>query len=112
MEGWVKPGRSCSDLYKEIIVLVKERGFADHFMGFKKNRVPFVGHGLGLELDEYPVIAPNFKEEFQENMIYAFEPKFSFPGRGAVGIEDDFRVTSNGVEKLTKFDDSLQHLPA
>ncbi len=110
MEGWVKPGRLCADLYKEIIALVKESGFADHFMGYKKNRVSFVGHGLGLELDEYPVIAPNFKEAFRENMVYAFEPKFSFPGKGAVGIEDDFRVTSDGVERLTKFTDELQYL--
>ena len=110
MEGWVKPNKSCADLYKEIIALVKSRGFADNFMGYRKNQVSFIGHGLGLELDEYPVIAPNFKEEFQENMVYAFEPKFSFPGKGAVGIEDDFRVTPNGVELLTMFEDNLQYL--
>jgi Xaa-Pro dipeptidase len=110
MEGWVKPGKLCSEVYNEIIELVRSRGFGDYFMGFKKNQVAFVGHGLGLELDEYPVIAPNFKEKFQENMVYAFEPKFSFPGKGAVGIEDDFRVTTDGVERLTKFDDALQRL--
>ena len=66
-----------------------------------------MGHGIGLELDEYPVIAPNFKVEFLENMVYAFEPKFAFPGIGAVGVEDDFVVTSNGVERLTLYDDKI-----
>ena len=106
-ESWVRPGRSPSDLYDEIMKLVKKRGYADHFMGFTPNQVPFVGHGIGLEIDEYPIITSMFNLEFAPGMVYALEPKMAFPGIGAVGIEDDFLVTVNGVERLTRSQDAL-----
>jgi len=106
-ESWVRPGKSPADLYNEIIKLVKGSGYIDHFMGHTPNQVPFVGHGIGLEIDEYPVIAPMFELEFAPGMVYALEPKMAFPGIGAVGIEDDFLVTDNGVERLTNSQDTL-----
>ncbi len=107
MEQWVAPGKPCSQLYEEIMELVVRAGYQDHFMGSKGQQVAFVGHGIGLEIDEYPVIAPNFHEEFKENMVFAFEPKLVFPDVGAVGVEDDYLVTKEGVERLTTFDDDL-----
>jgi len=107
MEKWVKPGKRCSLLYKEIMRMVQQRGYQDYFMGYKGHQVPFVGHGIGLEIDEFPIIAPGFDEEFQENMVFAFEPKVVFPDIGAVGVEDDYRVTAAGVERLTDYDDGL-----
>jgi Xaa-Pro aminopeptidase len=106
-ESWVKPGKSPADLYNEIIKLVKKRGYEDHFMGFKPYQVQFVGHGIGLEIDEYPVIASMFNLEFAPGMVYSLEPKMAFPGTGAVGIEDDFLVTDNGVERLTNSPDNI-----
>ena len=67
----------------------------------------FVGHGFGLEIDEFPLIAPHFEENLQQGMIMALEPKFIFPGRGVVGLEDDFLVTSSGLERLTLTDQAL-----
>ena len=64
----------------------------------------FVGHGLGLEIDEFPILTPGFDLPLQENMVMAIEPKFVFPGRGVVGIEDDYRVTPGGLERLTELD--------
>ena len=107
MEDWVKPGKSCSSLYEQIMQMVQQRGFQDGFMGYKGHQVPFVGHGIGLEIDEFPIIAPGFEEKFQENMVFAFEPKMVFPGIGAVGVEDDYRVIASGVERLTDYDDSI-----
>jgi Xaa-Pro aminopeptidase len=107
MEQWVTPGKSCSQLYKEVIELAKRRGYQDHFMGYKGHQVGFVGHGIGLEIDEYPVIAPGFHEQFGENMVFAFEPKLVFPDTGAVGVEDDYVVTDKGVERLTTYDDGV-----
>lgn len=89
---------------------MKSRGYENHFMGFGNHRMSFIGHGIGLELDEFPIIAPNFKEEFQPGMVYAFEPKFAFPGKGAVGVEDDFVVTANGIDRLTKYNDEIQRI--
>ncbi len=107
MEGWVRPGRCCSALYREVIKLAHQRGYQDYFMGYKGHQVSFVGHGIGLEIDEYPLVAPNFHEEFQEGMVFAFEPKLVFPGVGAVGVEDDYLVTKAGVERLTTYDDQV-----
>lgn len=107
MERWVKPGQRCSELYQEVMELVRQRGYQDYFLGYKGHQVSFVGHGIGLEIDEYPLIAPHFVEEFQKNMVFAFEPKLVFPGVGAVGVEDDYLVTETGVERITTFDDRL-----
>jgi Xaa-Pro dipeptidase len=106
-EQWVTPGRSWSQLYGEIIELVRQRGYQDHFMGYKGHQVAFVGHGIGLEIDEYPVIAPGLHEEFKENMVFAFEPKLVFPDVGAVGVEDDYVVTKDGMERLTTYNDQV-----
>ena len=107
VEQWVTPGRSWSQLYGEIIELVRQKGYQDYFMGYKGHQVAFVGHGIGLEIDEYPVIAPGFHEEFRENMVFALEPKLVFPDVGAVGVEDDYVVTKAGMERLTTYNDQV-----
>ncbi len=107
MEAWIKPGKYCSELYEEILRMVKKHGLSRHFMGYGDNRVSFVGHGIGMELDEYPIISSN-EDTFEKGMVFAFEPKFAFPYKGAVGLEDDYAVTDSGVERLTNYDDSIQ----
>jgi Xaa-Pro aminopeptidase len=107
MEHWITPGKSCSQLYREVIELVNRRGYQDYFMGYKGQQVAFTGHGIGLEIDEYPIIAAGFHEELQENMVFALEPKLVFPDVGAVGVEDDYLVTKEGVERLTTYDDQV-----
>lgn len=81
-------------------------------MGFGEGQVKFVGHGLGLEIDELPLIAPGFVQELAEGMVIALEPKFVFPGKGVVGLEDDYLVTPSGVERLTLTDQVLMKLEA
>jgi Xaa-Pro aminopeptidase len=61
-------------------------------MGFGPKRVGFFGHGIGLELDELPVIGRGAKEVLATGMVVAIEPKIVFPGVGAVGIEDTMVV--------------------
>ena len=56
-------------------------------MGHGEGHVRFVGHGVGLELDELPVTRGN-DLELAEGMVFALEPKFVLPGLGAVGIEE------------------------
>ncbi len=82
-------------------------GFSKGFLGYPQP-VPFVGHGIGLELDELPVIGRKSPHVMQENITIALEPKFIFPGEGLAGIENTFVVRKNGFEKLTKFDDEIQ----
>jgi Xaa-Pro aminopeptidase len=104
-----KPGCDGKKLYDIALSMAKESGYAAHFMGYG-NGVNFIGHGIGLELDEWPVIAKKINIVLQQGMVFALEPKFVFPGEGAVGIEDTFFVNENGLEQLTGFDDSIQVL--
>jgi Xaa-Pro dipeptidase len=97
-----KPGASWGGVYDECLKMACEMGYQDHFMGSKGAQVSFVGHGVGVELDEYPFIAKGFNDyELQENMTFAFEPKAVFPGLGAVGVEDTFWVGAEGLKHLT-----------
>jgi Xaa-Pro aminopeptidase len=87
--------------------MVKKRGLEDYFIGTKENQAPFVGHGIGLEIDELPLLAKGFPQPLEIGMVFAFEPKFIFPGIGTVALEDDYAVTADGVEKLTYADDRI-----
>jgi Xaa-Pro aminopeptidase len=82
-----------------------ESDYAGHFLGFPEP-VTFIGHGVGVELDELPVIAPGFDIPLEEGMVFALEPKFAFSD-GAVGLENTYAVTGDGLEKLTIFEESI-----
>ena len=105
IQEMAKPGVPCGDLYQASLEIAEAAGISDHYMGYPE-RVPFVGHGLGLELDELPVIATGVPTPLAEGMIIAIEPKFVFPD-GAVGIENTFLVTADGLEKLSVFQDEI-----
>ncbi|HMK35177.1 MAG TPA: Xaa-Pro peptidase family protein [Desulfomonilaceae bacterium] len=100
-------GTRAEELYDTAIRMAEEAGFLDGFLGYPQP-VPFVGHGIGLELDEFPLIGRKSPHILQKGMVVALEPKFIVPGEGLAGIENSFLVTDNGMEKLTLFDDSIQ----
>ena len=95
-----KPGAVCEDLYNLAIDIVTKAGFADNFMGATQ-KAKFIGHGIGLEINEMPVLAPRMKQELEPGMVFALEPKIVLPGIGPVGIENSWVITAEGVEKLT-----------
>nr|WP_320059496.1 Xaa-Pro peptidase family protein [uncultured Bacteroides sp.] len=95
-----KPGAVCEDLYNAAIEIVTKANFADNFMGIDQ-QAKFIGHGIGLEINEAPVLAPRVKQELEPGMVFALEPKIVLPGVGPVGIENSWVVTAEGVEKLT-----------
>lgn len=103
------PGTSCAELYEAAARVAGKYGLKDHFMGYPEP-VAFIGHGIGIELDELPVMARGFDKLLEKNMVFALEPKFVFP-EGAVGIENTFVVTEKGLDSLTVFDESIIYLP-
>lgn len=104
----LKPGAIPSQIYREVSEsLVKERCFEHHFMGFGSNHVPFLGHGIGLAIDEFPVIAAKVHTPLEANMVIALEPKKGLEGIGLVGIENTFLVTEKGGERLTTGSDKV-----
>ena len=98
--GFAKEGVACSDVYEKTMEMVVDNKMEKYFMGTKQ-QANFVGHGVGLEINEPPVFAPRSREVLQKNMAIAFEPKFVLPGIGAVGIENTYFVTETGLEKIT-----------
>ncbi len=98
-----KPGVKSGEMYKRALEKTKALGYADHFMGVGPERIRFVGHGIGLEVDEYPFLAAGQQLELQAGMTVALEPKLVFPGKGVVGIENTHVVTDDGLEQLGHF---------
>ena len=104
------PGTRAEDLFDIAMNIAEDADLKEGFLGYP-DPVPFVGHGVGLELDEFPVVGRKSPHVLEERMVMALEPKFIVPGRGLAGIENTFVVTSRGLEKLTHFDDAIQVLP-
>ncbi len=111
VKGVAKPGMVSGDLYELMLARAGEAGYAEAFMGAGERRIRFTGHGIGLELDEFPFIAKGQRLPLAAGMIIALEPKAIFPGLGVAGIENTHLVTDNGLETLTRFADAMQILP-
>jgi Xaa-Pro dipeptidase len=102
------PGVSWGAVYDECLALAVEMGYADNFMGSTGSQVSFIGHGVGIEIDEFPFIARGFNDmTFEVGMAFAFEPKVVFPGEGAIGIENTFYISNDGLKQLTYSSEEL-----
>lgn len=99
--AFAKEGVDGTEVFMKALHRTKHEGLYEYFMGYGEGKVGFIGHGLGLEINELPVITPRHKIILQEGMVFAFEPKFIIPGEGSVGIEVDFIVRKNGLERVT-----------
>lgn len=104
------PGNICEDLFHSAVKMAADAGIVEHFMGRPGEPAKFVGHGVGLELDELPLLAPKFNAPLQAGQTIAVEPKFLFPGKGAIGIENTLAITTKCCEKLTCLPDNIVYL--
>jgi Xaa-Pro aminopeptidase len=107
LEEHLKPGSDCAELFVGATALAEAAGLGANFMGVPGEQAKFVGHGVGLELDEMPVLAQGFKVPLQLNQTIAIEPKFVLPGAGVVGIENTFAVGAEGGIRLTTLADAV-----
>jgi Xaa-Pro aminopeptidase len=76
-------------------------------MGNGATRVKFIGHGLGIEVDEFPFIAQGQKLPLESGMTFAFEPKFIVPDLGIVGLENTYLVTGKGLQSFNSATEEL-----
>ncbi len=104
--NFIKPGILPEEAYFKALDTAKKLGVEDSFMG-SQHKVKFIGHGIGLEVDEPPFLAAGFKKPFAESMVFAVEPKIFIQNKGVIGIENTFIVTKNGCEKLTLSPDEI-----
>lgn len=97
----LRPGRTGREAFDISEVEGAKLGYQDFLGGLIGSKAGFVGHGVGLEIDEYPVLGP-VDHEILENMTIAVEPKMIYPGVGVVGVEDTFLTGAKGAERLTQ----------
>ena len=101
LETMMRPGVPAEDLYRRGLELATDAGFGESWMGHGPGRVRFVGHGVGLDINERPFLAEGFSEELAFGNVVAVEPKLVFPGVGAVGVENTYAVDRDGPLRLT-----------
>ena len=102
-----RPGAITGELYERVWEWVEGAGLSEWFMGHGAGRITFIGHGLGIEVDEFPFLAQGQKLALEEDMTFAFEPKFIIPGLGITGLENTYLVTRGGLETLTNASEEL-----
>lgn len=104
-----KPGVPAARLYEIAMEMTKEAGLEDYFMGHKQ-KAGYIGHGVGIEVNEAPVLAPRSREILTAGNVIALEPKYVIPHVGAVGVESTYVVTENGLECITNFPEEIAEL--
>ena len=97
----LRPGTPGSAVYERALEIAREAGYGERFMGAGEGRVRFVGHCIGLELNEPPYLAHGYGEPLAEGNVAAIEPKLAFSGLGAVGVENSYLVGPSGPIQLT-----------
>ncbi len=102
-----RPGVFGSELFELAVEVAEREGIAEGFGGRGDNQVRFVGHGIGIEIDELPLLAAGWGEALQPGMVFALEPKYVHPSLGIVGIENSWLVTEAGAERLTPEGDGM-----
>jgi Xaa-Pro dipeptidase len=107
LEGIVRAGAVPSRIYAAALEEAATEGLANGFMGPEKYQVRFVGHGVGLEVNEVPVLAPKFDEPLAAGNTLAVEPKFTHPRLGVIGLENTYLVRETGVENLTPYPEAV-----
>jgi Xaa-Pro dipeptidase len=95
-----RPGAIPSEIYSSVMDGLAPE-FLQNFMGFGDRRANFLGHGVGLQIDEMPVLAEGFDEPLVAGMVLALEPKKGISGVGMVGIEDTFVIGPEGARSIT-----------
>lgn len=100
IEKTATPGTPAKELYELAEQMARKAGLHEYFMGHHQ-KAGFIGHGVGIEINELPVIAPRSRDILAKGNVIALEPKFVIPRVGALGIENTYAVTTNGLEQLT-----------
>jgi len=100
-------GMISKDLFAYSIELAERLGYGDFYLGYRPHKVRFLGHGIGIELAEFPFIAATHDYPIEEGMVFAIEPKMVFPKQGACGIENTVLMEKGTYRMLTDIDEDI-----
>jgi Xaa-Pro aminopeptidase len=98
----IKPGMRLDELFRISTTKAKSLGYAEPYLGPPGYKVSFIGHGIGLELIEKPIISAKSQVLLRTGMIFAIEPKLVYLDEFATGIESVFRVTETGYRMISQ----------
>jgi len=101
LTDFIRPGLTGEAVYARAFALADKNGLSQGFMGLGPERCPFVGHGVGIEMDEWPVLAKRDRTALAPGMTLAIEPRVLLPNFGVVGFEDTFLLTEDSLEPIT-----------
>lgn len=105
-----RPGVETKFLYELALKMATDAGLEENFMGHRQH-AGFVGHGIGITVNEPPVLAPRSRDILAAGNTIAVEPKFVLPGFGAIGIENSYIIESDGPAKcITDCPDEIFNL--
>lgn len=96
------PGADGASLFAFAEEEFGKKARLENLGGIGEDRVQFIGHGIGIELDELPVVARGVYSKIEEGQVVALEPKLVFPKVGMVGVEDSHFISDMGAEAVTK----------
>jgi len=99
---FARPGMKAGELFDRIVDVADSLGYADSFLGPSGAKVRFVGHGIGLELVEPPLIAAGRSDTLLPGTVFALEPKLCVEDQYGVGIESVLQITDNGCRRLSR----------
>jgi Xaa-Pro dipeptidase len=103
----MQPGVSMGEVFETSVEIAKKLSFGDQFLGLPGLKSRFIGHGIGLELVENPILAQGRKQILKPGMVFAVEPKFIFEDEFAAGIESVIHITQNGSEFLSMTENKI-----
>lgn len=96
----IKPGKKAGDIDARARKLISDRGFGEYFPHL-------TGHGVGIDIHEYPILDKGIETILEPNMVTTVEPGIYLPGVGAARVEDMVLITEDGSEVLTKTERNL-----
>ena len=103
----VRPGADCEAIFFKTLQLAERLGYRESYLGPPGLQTHFIGHGIGLELNEVPFLAQGQSHPLEKGMTFAVEPKIVFPGEGSAGFENTVVVTETGCEVLTPLEEEI-----
>jgi Xaa-Pro aminopeptidase len=101
------PGKTGEEIYADALKELENYSWKDRFMGYEQ-KVKFLGHGIGTEVNQLPVIAEKQKIPLEKGMVIAVEPKIFIPGYGIIGIENSYVITGGSPVSITGDSDNIE----
>ncbi|MBY9000830.1 MAG: aminopeptidase P family protein [Candidatus Heimdallarchaeota archaeon] len=95
----MREGKQVSEIYQQTYKFAKEQRIEKDLM--LGGQIPFLGHGVGLELSEPPIITSKSDYRLVEGNVIALEPKLIYPNEMVIGSENTYVIRKNNSEQIT-----------